>query len=104
MSGRKLTEDLIKDLLSLVAELQKGVTTLNSKEDDQQKCKWSRDENEEEHEADTNCDGKRQHTDKQKDCNRNVDEAESGEKVLTEQTLQALQGGQNFLKRCLTQD
>ena len=63
MSGEKSTDDLIKDLLSSVAALQKDVTALKTKEDNHQKRKRLREENEEENEADTNRDGER-HTDR----------------------------------------
>ena len=63
MSGEKSTDELIKDLLSSVATLQKDVTALKTKEDDHQKQKRLREENEEENEADTIRDGER-HTDR----------------------------------------
>ena len=64
MSGEKSTNDLIKDLISSVAALQKDVTALKRKEDDHQKRKRLCEENEEEHEADANRDGER-HVDRQ---------------------------------------
>ena len=83
MSGKKSPDDLIKDLLSLVMALQKDVTALKTKEDDHQKWKWFCEENEEEHEPDANHDGER-HADRQKHCNGDADEAESGDEVSTE--------------------
>ena len=98
MSGEKSTDDLIKDLLSSVAALQKDVTALKTKEDDHQKRKRLREENEEEHEADTNRDGER-HTYRQRNCDSNADEAESGDEMSTEsKRFKLSEEGEAFLE------
>ena len=83
ISGEKSTDDLIKDLLSLVVALQKDVIALTMKEDDHRKRKRPCEEHNEELETDANCDGKR-HVDRQKDRDSDADEAESGDDVSTE--------------------
>ena len=99
MIGEKSTDDLIKDLLSSVAALQKDVTALKTKEDDHQKRKQLHEENEDEHEADANRDGER-HTDRQRHRDSDADEAEeSRDEMSTEsKRFKLSEEGEAFLE------
>ena len=95
MSGKKSTNDLIKDLLASVATLQKDVTALKTNGQDQQKHKRPRDEGDvEQHDSEANHDGD-EHNNRDSDPNGTESE---GEPFIESNQFKVSKEGEAFLE------